>query len=326
MSAFEKINNILVKYIGVVIIILSLIAFAKPAGFAWMTKYIALFLSVAMFGMGTTIDSRDFKNIILRPKEILIGCVLQYTVMPISAWCIAVLFKLNPDLALGMILVGCCPGGTASNVITHIADGDVALSVSMTIASTLIAPIMTPALVFLLAGRWVPVSFWGMFKSVLTVVLIPVLLGIGAKRLLGKHMQKVNSFLPALSSLSIVLIIAGIIAANAGKILASGLLVLLVVAIHNLIGLLCGLGAGKLLKLEHNKCTAVAIEVGMQNSGLAVSLANVNFSGNPLATLPGAVFSVWHNISGSVFAGIRRNQKEKIKAISTATGRDEGNA
>ncbi|MGP1529990.1 MAG: bile acid:sodium symporter family protein, partial [Treponema sp.] len=143
MKFFEKLNIILVKNIGVVIIVLSLIAFVKPNSFIWMTKYITLFLGVAMFGMGTTIDSQDFKNIILHPKKVIIGCVLQYTIMPVSAWIIAIALKLPSDLALGMILVGCCPGGTASNVITHIAGGDVPLSVSMTIASTLLAPIMT---------------------------------------------------------------------------------------------------------------------------------------------------------------------------------------
>ncbi|MGP1454347.1 MAG: bile acid:sodium symporter family protein [Treponema sp.] len=309
MKFFEKLNIILVKNIGVVIIVLSLIAFVKPNSFIWMTKYITLFLGVAMFGMGTTIDSQDFKNIILHPKKVIIGCVLQYTIMPVSAWIIAIALKLPSDLALGMILVGCCPGGTASNVITHIAGGDVPLSVSMTIASTLLAPIMTPLLVFLLAERWVDVPFWGVFTSVVTVVLIPVLLGSGTKKLLRKQMEKISAFLPTVSSLSIVLIISGIIAANTSKIVSSGLLVLLAVAIHNFIGLLLGLNVSKLLKLSYNECTAVSIEVGMQNSGLAVSLANANFLANPLATLSGAIFSVWHNISGSIFASMRRNQK-----------------
>lgn len=308
MKIFKKFNSILVKYIGVVIICFSVAAFFKPASFAWMTGYTAIFLGVAMFGMGTTINSSDFRNIFLHPREIIAGCVTQYTVMPIAAWLISMVFNLNADLALGMILVGCCPGGTASNVITHIAGGDVPLSVGMTITSTLISPLMTPLLVFLLAGRWVDVSFLAMFKSVVTVILIPVLMGITLRKLLSDRIEKISVFLPTVSSASIVLIISGIVAANAGKILTSGLLVLIVVALHNIIGLLSGLGVARLLKLRKDQSTAIAIEIGMQNSGLAVSLATVNFALNPLATLPGAIFSVWHNISGSIFASIRRNQ------------------
>lgn len=308
---FEKFNSILVRHIGLIIIGFSVIAFLRPEGFARLTQHTAIFLGVAMLGMGTTIDSKAFKEIFLRPKEIIAGCVTQYTVMPLAAWVISVVFGLSPDMALGMILVGCCPGGTASNVITHIAGGDVPLSVGMTITSTLIAPVMTPLLVYLLAGRWVDVSFLAMVKSVVTVILIPVLLGILIRRILGKHMGKVSAFLPTVSSASIVLIISGIVAANAEKIVTSGLVVLMVVALHNLVGLASGLVVAKTLKLSHKKSTSLAIEIGMQNSGLAVSLATVNFALNPLATLPGAIFSVWHNISGSIVAGIRREQALK---------------
>ena len=272
MKKVGKASSFLTKYIGIIIICFSVIAFFWRDGFAWTTNYTSIFLGVAMFGMGLTIKMDDFKRVFSRPKEIVIGFVAQYTIMPVVAWGLCQLMHLPTDLALGVILVGCCPGGTASNVITYIAGGDVALSVGMTITSTLAAPLITPLLVYLLAGAWVEVSFLAMVISVV----------------------------------SIVMIISGIVSVNAEKILSCGLLVLGVVALHNLCGMGIGLGAAKLLHIEYDKATAIAIEVGMQNSGLAISLATANFAANPLATLPGAIFSVWHNISGAIFATLRR--------------------
>ena len=323
MKKIGRISSFLTKYIGVIIIIFSVLAFFWRDGFAWTTNYTSMFLGIAMFGMGLTIKMGDFQVVFSRPKEILIGCLAQYTVMPFLAWILAVVLKLPEDLALGVILVGCCPGGTASNVITYIAGGDVALSVGMTIVSTLVAPLATPSLVYVLAGAWVEVSFIAMVLSVVKVILVPVLLGILIRSILGKQIQKISEILPLISVVSIVMIISGIVAVNADKIISCGMLVLGVVILHNLCGMGIGLAAAKLLKVPYDKVTAIAIEVGMQNSGLAISLATANFAANPLATLPGAIFSVWHNISGSVFAGIRRRgerqeintnvQEEKMK-------------
>ena len=323
MKKIGRISSFLTRYIGVIIIIFSIIAFCWRDGFAWTTNYTSMFLGIAMFGMGLTIKMGDFQVVFSRPKEILIGCLAQYTVMPFLAWILAVVLKLPEDLALGVILVGCCPGGTASNVITYIAGGDVALSVGMTIVSTLVAPLATPSLVYVLAGAWVEVSFIAMVLSVVKVILVPVLLGILIRSILGKQIQKISELLPLISVVSIVMIISGIVAVNADKIISCGMLFLGVVILHNLCGMGIGLAAAKLLKVPYDKVTAIAIEVGMQNSGLAISLATANFAANPLATLPGAIFSVWHNISGSVFAGIRRRgerqeintnvQEEKMK-------------
>ena len=323
MKKIGKISSFLTKYIGVIIIIFSVLAFFWRDGFAWTTNYTSMFLGIAMFGMGLTIKMGDFQVVFSRPKEILIGCLAQYTVMPFLAWILAVVLRLPEDLALGVILVGCCPGGTASNVITYIAGGDVALSVGMTIVSTLVAPLATPSLVYVLAGAWVEVSFAAMVLSVVKVILVPVLFGILIRSILGKQIQKISELLPLISVVSIVMIISGIVAVNADKIISCGMLVLGVVILHNLCGMGIGLVAAKLLKVPYDKVTAIAIEVGMQNSGLAISLATANFAANPLATLPGAIFSVWHNISGSVFAGIRRRgerqeintnvQEEKMK-------------
>ena len=297
--------------IAVLIILFSLAAFFYPKGFSWATDYTTLFLGADMFGMGLTIKTEDFKIVFTRPGDLCIGFLLQYTVMPFTAFLLAKAFHLPADLALGVILVGCCPGGTASNVITYVAGGDVPLSVGMTIVSTILAPICTPVLVYLLAGSWVDVSLFTMMMSVIKVVLVPVLLGILIYRLFPKQINMVRELLPLISVIAIVMIISGIVGSNAEKIVSCGALVMVAVAIHNVVGLCLGTGAAKLFKLEEKKITAIGIEVGMQNSGLAISLATANFAANPLATLPGAVFSVWHNISGTIYAGIRRRMAEK---------------
>ncbi len=310
MNRIKKICNFMSTNIAIIIIIFSVIAFFYPKGFSWATNYTTLFLGAAMFGMGLTIKLEDFKIVFTRPKDLCIGFLLQYTVMPVTAFALAKLFGLSADLALGVILVGCCPGGTASNVITYVAEGDVPLSVGMTIVSTILAPLCTPVLVYLLAGSWVEVSLLTMMMSVVKVVLIPVLLGILIYRLFPKQVDAVRELLPLISVIAIVMIISGIVGSNREKILSCGALVMVVVAIHNVVGLCLGTGAAKLMKLEEKKVTAIGIEVGMQNSGLAISLATANFAANPLATLPGAVFSVWHNISGTVYAAIRRRMQD----------------
>lgn len=316
MNKLANISQKISKNIGLIIIVFSLIAYFLPQYFSWMTSYTTIFLAIAMFGMGTSIDTRDFKKIIKNPKEVLIGSLTQFTVMPLLAWVLAITFNVNKDIALGIILVGSCPGGTASNIITHIAGGNVSMSVSMTILSTLLAPIITPALVYLLAGRWVEVSILAMFISVVKVILLPILAGILVQKISPQTVEKSKDMFPLISSAAIILIIAGIIGANSEKIAQSGLIVLVIVAIHNALGLLGGLLVAKLAKMDYDKATALAIEVGMQNSGLAIQLASVNFALNPLATLPGAIFSIWHNIAGSIFASIRRN-KPKKKLIAT---------
>lgn len=312
MEKFSKISDKITQNIGLIIVIFSVVAYFVPDYFSWMTNYTTIFLALAMFGMGTSIEADAFKKILKNPRDIFIGSLAQFTIMPLIAWILALGFNVNKDIALGIILVGSCPGGTASNVITHIAGGNVSMSVSMTILSTLLAPIVTPFLVYLLAGRWVEVSILAMFKSVVTVVLIPVLMGIFAKKLSPEKMEKSKSIFPLISSLAIILIISGIIGANSEKIAKSGLIVLLIVMIHNALGLLLGLGVSKLFKMDYDKQTALSIEVGMQNSGLAIQLATANFALNPLATLPGAIFSIWHNISGSIFASIRRKDVKEI--------------
>ena len=222
--------------------------------------------------------------------------------MPLLAWGLSYMFSLDEALTLGVVLVGCCPGGTASNVITYLAKGDLALSVGMTGVSTLLAPFLTPLLTWLLAGKTVDVNIVSMFLSILWVVILPITVGVIVKRLWPKFTESTVAYLPAVSSLAIAFIVAIIISANAHKLLLGGLVIVGVVMLHNLCGLGLGYLIGKGLRLSSPKRKAISIEVGMQNSGLASSLATIHFAAYPMATIPGAIFSVWHNISGAIVA------------------------
>lgn len=261
-------------------------------------------LGVIMFGMGLTLSLSDFKVVFSRPVDVLAGCVAQYLVMPLLAWFLTRAFSLPADIALGVILVGCCPGGTASNVITYLAKGDIALSVGMTAVSTLLSPLLTPLLVLLLAGTFVDVDAAGMLLSIVYVVIAPIIGGLLVQRFLPGLTRRVVAYLPAFSSLVIAFVVAIIVAHTADKLLVGGLLVLSVIMLHNVLGLLLGYAVARLLSLPMPKRAAISIEVGMQNSGLASSLATMHFAAFPLAAIPGAIFSVWHNISGAVAARV----------------------
>ena len=299
----KKICNYISEYMGVLVVLVAALSLGIPAAFTWMdTRTINPMLGVIMFGMGLTLSPSDLHIVISRPKEILIGCLAQFTVMPLLALGLSWAFSLPKELALGVILVGCCPGGTASNVITYLAKGDLALSVGMTAASTLLAPLLTPLLVWLLAGTMVNVNTAGMLLSIVYVVIAPIVVGLLCQRYLPKMTQHIVPYLPAFSSLTIAFVVGIVVSHNADRLLVGGLLISVVVILHNLCGLGFGYLIGRLLQLPEAKQRAIAIEVGMQNSGLASSLATIHFAAYPLATIPGALFSVWHNISGALFA------------------------
>ena len=288
---------------GLMVVVVAAIALLVPATFTWIDTWsINPMLGVIMFGMGLTLSPQDFKIVLSRPKDILIGCLAQFTVMPLLAWGLTWAFALPKELALGVILVGCCPGGTASNVITYLAKGDLALSVGMTATSTLLAPVLTPLLVWLIAGTMVDVDTIGMLQSIAYVVILPIVIGLLCQRFLPRITKSVTPYLPAFSSRVIALAVGIVVSHNADRLLLGGLVVVLVVMVHNLLGLSIGFLIGRLLRLPRLKCVALSIEVGMQNSGLASSLAIMHFAAYPLATIPGAVFSVWHNISGALAA------------------------
>ena len=261
-----------------------------------------MLLGVVMFGMGLATKLEDFKVVFSRPRDIAIGCVAQFTIMPALAWMLARLFGLDEALTVGVILVGCCPGGTASNVITYLAKGDLALSVGMTGVSTLLAPLLTPALTLLLAGKTVDVDAVGMFIGILWVVIMPICLGLIVKKLFPKTTERAIRFMPIVSSVTIAVILALVLSANASRLATGGIAVLLVVILHNVCGLALGYLIATALRLAEPKRRTLCIEVGMQNSGLAASLAAVHFAAYPMAAVPGAIFSVWHNISGAIVA------------------------
>ena len=291
------------EYMGILVLAAALLALVFPGVLQMVpTKAINYLLGVVMFGMGLTLNLKDFKIVFSRPKDVVIGCLSQFTVMPLLAYGLAKAFHLDEALALGVVLVGCCPGGTASNVITYLAKGDLALSVGMTGVSTLLAPFMTPLLTWAWAGKSVDVDVWGMLLSILWVVILPIVVGLTVKGLWPRFTGRATDYLPAFSSVAIAVIVAIVIAANAEKLLAGGLMIVLVVMLHNICGLGLGYLIGRLLGLSEAKKRALSIEVGMQNSGLASSLATIHFAAYPLASIPGAIFSVWHNLSGAAVA------------------------
>ncbi len=290
-------------WMGVLVLVSAILALAFPEVVGHLKpSLINPLLGVIMFGMGLTLKVEDFRVVFTRPKDVLVGCLAQFTVMPLLAFALSRLFGLDEALTIGVILVGCCPGGTASNVITYLAKGDLALSVGMTATSTLLAPLLTPLLVLLLVGETVDVNVLGMLLSILWVVILPIVLGLLVKRLLPKATEQATAYLPAVSTIAICLIVMIVIAANAHKLLAGGWIVILVVMLHNILGLTVGYLIGLMLKMTPAKRRAISVEVGMQNSGLASSLATLHFAAFPMATVPGAIFSVWHNISGAVVA------------------------
>jgi BASS family bile acid:Na+ symporter len=299
----KKLCDFIAHWMGALVLLAAVLAVLKPEPLmAIGTWVINPMLGLIMFGMGLTLSPRDFQVVFSRPKDVLTGCLAQFTVMPLMAWLLTKAFALPADLALGVILVGCCPGGTASNVITYLAKGDLALSVGMTATSTLLAPLLTPFLVWLMAGTFVNVDTLGMLLSIVYVVIAPIVVGFLIQHYLPEFTRRAVAYLPAFSSVVIAMVVAVVVGHNASRLLTGGLIVVLVVMLHNLSGLALGYAIGRLLGLSHDKRTSISIEVGMQNSGLASSLATIHFAAFPMATIPGAIFSVWHNISGALVA------------------------
>jgi bile acid:Na+ symporter, BASS family len=303
MEILKKITNLVSKYMAIIVIAVAALALFVPSSVSFIKiTYVNTLLGIVMFGMGLTLSPNDFKVVFSRPKDVIIGCIAQFTIMPLLAFLLTKAFNLPPELAIGVILVGTCPGGTSSNVMTYLSKGDVALSVGMTAVSTILAPFLTPLLTYLYAGQRVDVNMASMFLSIVKVVIVPIVIGFIINYLFKDFTKKIVEVLPLISTTAIVAIVAAVVSVNSAKLLSCGLLIIAVVMLHNVLGYALGYGIGKALKLDTSKNRAISIEVGMQNSGLATSLATVHFAQYPLATIPGAVFSVWHNISGAVLA------------------------
>lgn len=292
--------RIAVTIFPILVIVAGIVGFLFPGQFKHFSVAVPYLLGVIMFCMGLTLTPTDFASVAKRPWAVALGLVAHYVIMPGAGWLIAMALHLSPELAAGVILVGCAPSGTASNVMAYLAKGDVALSVAVATVSTLIAPLVTPALTLLLAGSFLNVDAGSMILDILKTVLFPVILGLLIRLFLGKYIARALPVLPWLSAVVIAAIVTIVVAGSAEKLAAAAGIVFLAVVLHNAFGLSLGYLAGKLGKLDAKARRALAFEVGMQNSGLAATLAAAHFS--PLAALPAAVFSVWHNISGALVA------------------------
>ncbi|WP_347016777.1 bile acid:sodium symporter family protein [Acinetobacter seifertii] len=302
MSALLRFTQFVQKTFALWVIVFAALALWQPEFFVWLKAYIPWILGIIMLGMGMTMTVDDFKGVLQSPKAVLIGVVAQFVVMPGLAYVLCKLFNLPPEIAVGVILVGCCPGGTASNVITYMAKGNVALSVACTSVSTLLAPVLTPAIFYLLASQWLKIDAASMFISILQVVLLPIVIGLILRTWLKRQVESYIQVMPLVSVIAIVAIVAAIIGGSKAAILQSGLLILAVVILHNGFGYLLGFTAARFFKLPYADSKAIAVEVGMQNSGLGVALAAVHFAASPITALPSAIFSLWHNISGPALA------------------------
>lgn len=305
-AAEERSARVAVTLFPLLILAGGLVAVLTPETFTGLAPLINPLLGVIMFGMGLTLRPVDFALVGKRPIPVVIGVLSQYAVMPLLGWGVSMALGLPPALAAGVILVGCCPGGTASNVVSYLARGDVALSVAMTSVSTVLAPVLTPLLTLWLAGRYMPVDAAAIGLSILQIVLIPVIVGLAVRYFLPRVVERLLPALPWISVTAITVVVIAVVAGSAGIIFSAGLLVLAAVILHNALGYGLGYGAARLFKLPVSARRTTTIEVGMQNSGLAAGLARTYLT--PEAALPGAIFSVWHNVSGAALAAYWRRR------------------
>ncbi len=276
-------------------------AYLAPDLFRPLLPWVTDLLTVVMFGLGVTLTFADFRRVVARPAPVIAGVVVHYLVMPFAAWAIAHALRMSPELTTGMILVGSVASGTGSTLMVFLAGGDVALSITIAAMSTLVGIVATPLLVRFYVDASVPVDVWGLLRSIVQIVALPVGLGLLLNQFAPRAVKRAEFALPFVSIIAILLIIGAVVAGSQNSIASVGPVVLLAVVLHNGFGLLGGYWGGRLLGFDEGTCRTLALEVGMQNSGLAAALGKLYFS--PLAALPGALFSVWHNLSGSMLAG-----------------------
>lgn len=308
----KRIFKFIEKYFFIIILLAVGISLLYPNSFAWvLSEYsginiINLLLSIVLFTMGTTLKVDDFINVFKNPKEIAAGISAQYIIMPLIAFCLASAFSLDTALTVGIILVGTVPGGTASDVITFLAKGDVALSVSLTAVSTVISPILTPLITLLLIGNQIQFNPVDMFISIVEIVIVPIAIGLTLNYKFPDFCEKLKDYLPAISSIVICLIVAGVIGANKQAILTSSMIIIVVIVLQYFIAMGLGFAIGHLVGMGRKQILTVAIELAFQNSGLSTSLAKTHFPSLSQATVPGALYSVWQNFAGSILAYIFR--------------------
>ncbi|WP_458455865.1 bile acid:sodium symporter family protein [Methanobrevibacter sp.] len=307
-----RIFKLIEKYYFIIILLAVAVSLFYPNAFQWVLSdynginVLNLLLSIVLFTMGTTLKADDFVRVFKNPKEISLGLLAQYVVMPLLAFSLAEMFCLNTALTVGIILVGTVPGGTASDVITFLSGGDVALSVSLTAVSTVISPILTPLITLLLIGNQIHFNPVEMFVSIIEIVIIPIVLGIILNYRFPEFCEKLKNYLPAISSIVICLIVAGVIGVNKQAILTSSVIIIAVIILQYFLAMLLGFGVGYLSGMEKRQIVTVAIELAFQNSGLSTGLAKTHFPTLPQATVPGALYSVWQNFAGSILAYVFR--------------------
>jgi len=311
MSFLIRLSGWLASNASLFIIAIAVLTFFFPGMFVWVRGTTqTVILGIIMLTMGLTLRAEDFRVLARRPLDIFIGACAQFIIMPCVAWLLVRVFGLEPALALGILLVGCCPGGVSSNIMSYLCHGDVAFSVGMTCASTLLAPVMTPLLMVLTAGEIIEIDAVGMFLSILIVTIIPVGIGCFLNYTYSKspHFPTIQSLMPGLSVICLACIVGGVISTVHDDLVARGLWLFLwtfaVVFCHNTLGYFLGFTAGRLARFSKAKKRTISIEVGMQNAGLATVLAGSFFAAQPLVVLPCAISCAWHSISGTILAGL----------------------
>lgn len=315
MARLARLAGFITSTVSLWVMLGAVLAFFQPALIKPLGKYIPYLLGVIMLGMGLTMTAADFKLVLSRPKDVCYGVLLRYVIMPGVAWGVTKILALDPALAAGVLLVGCCPSGTASNVMTFIAKGDTALSITVSSMNTLLSPLLTPFLFLLLSGAMIPVDAAALLLDIIKIVVVPILVGMMIRFWANRWVEKLQPVIPAISVLAIVVTVSAVVALNAAKIAGVAAIALLAVGLHNVFGLLLGYWSALSLGMGESKARAISFEIGMENSGLAVALALVHL--DPLAAVPGAIFSVWHNFSGSLLASywVRKSSK-KLLSVS----------
>ena len=296
----KMICNIIEKKFHIIIMSFAVIAFLKPEVFLWVHSFVKQMIGGIMFCMGATLKFVDFKKIITKPKLILVGIILQYTCMPLLAFSISKTLQLPTEQMIGMVIVGCCPGGTASNLITFLSKGNVALSVCLTLCSTFLAPLLTPLILYVLLAEEVPLDIAELMKSVFWIVFFPIMDALVIRHYFEKQFEKISFVFPSIAILLISLVVAYIIGADKNLLITLPVLLFAAVVLHNGLGYVLGYSISKMLRFSEKNSRTIAIEVGMQNSGLGLALANQFF--NATVALPSALFSIWHNLSGVFLA------------------------
>ncbi len=316
MKFFEKLSKFVGKNMAYLVILFAVVGWIRPVTFSWANAYVTTLLGISMFGMGMTLTEKDFEAVFKSYKDVVIAFVAQFTIMPLTAYGIAKLLNLPAELAIGIILIGCCPGGVTSNVLSYLARGNVPLSLSITALSTLMAPFLTPVLTYALAGQWIKISIFAMFISIIKVVLVPVVLGIVVRHIFKETVTKIGGIVaPLISALSVIIIAGAVVSVNSNKIIETGIIILVAVILHNTCGYVFGYLVAKFTGMSQKKRRTVAIEVGVQNSGLATTLATAHFGMYPAAAIAGVVGVVYHIFSGAIIANFwnRRPTEDELQ-------------